>query len=122
MTEVQQTTTLRDLTRDQASYGTPGSVDGHDAVVLGYGSDGWIEVCRDNAISSFAPGTAVGPLTEPARQTAALRSTLGAVAVRQAATLAGIRSYAIEKYQDGSICQEGLNAFLRAFDLEEYEG
>ena len=30
MTEVQQTTTLRDLARDQQSYGTPGSIDGHD--------------------------------------------------------------------------------------------
>jgi hypothetical protein len=122
MTEVQQTTTLRDLTRDQASYGTPRSVDGHDVVVLGYGTDGWIEVCRDSGISSYEPGTAVGPLTDPARQAAALRSALAAVATRQTVTLAGIRSYVIERYQDGSICHEGLNAFLRAFDLEEYEG
>jgi hypothetical protein len=122
MTEVQQTTTLGDLTRDQGSYGTPGSVDGHDVVVLGYGSDGWIEVCRDNAISSCAPRTSVVPLADPARQAAALRSALVTVVGRHAATLAGIRSYAIDRYQDGSICQEGLNEFLRAFDLEEYEG
>lgn len=122
MTEVQQTTTLRNLTRDQGSYGTPGSVNGHDVVVLGYGSDGWIEIYRDNAISSYAPETAVGPLTDPARQATVLRSALVALASRQATTLSGIRSYVVEKYQDGSICHEGLNAFLRAFDLEEYEG
>jgi hypothetical protein len=121
MTEVQQTTTLRDLTRGQETYGTPGIVGEHDVVVLGYGNDGWIEVCRDNAISSVAPGTAVMPLADPARQAAALRSALGAVEGRRSATLAGIRSYAIERYQDGSICEEGLNAFLRAFDLEECE-
>ena len=61
MTEVQQTTTLRDLTRDQGSYGTPGIIDEHDVVILGYGNDGWIEVYCDNGISSFAPGTAVMP-------------------------------------------------------------
>ncbi len=122
MTEVQQTMTLRDLARDQGSYGTPGMVDEDDVVVLGYGNDGWIEVYRDNAISSFAPGTAVMPLVDPARQAAVLHGALTAVAGRHAATLAGIRSYAIDSHLDGSICQEGLNAFLRAFDLEEYEG
>jgi hypothetical protein len=122
MTEVQQTITLRDLARDQQSYATPGSVGGQDVVVLGYGHDGWIEVYHDSVISSYEPGTTVGPLTDPARQAAVLRSALAALAGRQAATLAGIRSYAIDKYQDGTICHEGLNEFLRAFDLEEYEG
>src|SRR5947208_1769313 len=105
MTEVQQTTTLGDLTRDQRSYGTPGIVDGHDVVVLGYGNDGWIEVCRDNAICSCAPSTSVVPLAEPARQATALHSALVAVAGRHAATLAGIRYYVIDRYQDGSICE-----------------
>jgi hypothetical protein len=122
MTEVQHSTTLRELVREPESYFATVVIEGHDAVVLGYGNDGWIEVCHDNAISSYEPGAAVLPLADPVRQAAVLRSALVAITDRQVNTLAAIRLYAIEKYQDGSICQEGLNEFLRAFDLEEYEG
>jgi hypothetical protein len=121
MTEVQQATTLENLALDPGSYGTTGIVHDRDAVILGRGSDGWTEVCRGQTISSFAPETAVSPLADLPRQAEALRSALRGVAGRHAATLAGIRSYAIDRHLDGAICHEGLNEFLRAFDLEEYE-
>lgn len=35
-------------------------------------------------------------------------------------TIASMRSYAINKHVDGSICREGLNDFLHAHGLEEY--
>ena len=122
MTEVQQATTLRDLARDPESCGMTGIIGEHDVVVLGYSNNGWIEVCRDHAISSWEPGTAVMPLVEPTRQAAVLHSALAAVRSREAGTLADIRSYAIDRHLEGSICEEGLNAFLRAFDLDEFEG
>ena len=123
MTKVQEVRTLESLAREQGSYGTTGTVDEHrDIVILGMASDGWVEVCQDETIRSLTPETPVVPLADPGRQAEVLRSALLAVAGRDAATLAGIRSYVIEKHQDGAICQEGLNEFLRAFDLEEYEG
>ena len=93
-----------------------------DIVILGWTSDGWIEVCQGGTLGSSAPGTAVRPLVDPGRQAEVLRGALLAVAGRGAATLEGIRSYVIEKHEDGVICHEGLNEFLRAFDLEEYVG
>jgi hypothetical protein len=123
MTKVQEASTLESLAREPGSYGTTGTVDEQrDIVILGRASDGWIEVCQDETIRSLAPETPVVPLADSGRQAEVLRSALLAVAGRDAAALDGIRSYAIEKHRDGMICHEGLNDFLRAFDLEEYEG
>jgi len=133
MTEV-QTTTLEGLMRQQS--GSTGVVEGGEAVVLARTNGGeTVEVYRMGVIRPYAPDTAATALAEPGRQVGLLREALLLVdhlrrqAVdrqeRQTAefhdVLGRVRDYAIARYEDGGICHDGLNEFLRAFGLPEYD-
>lgn len=106
-----------------------------DAVMLAR-RDRSIEVLLDNGFARHvdAGDTAV-LITEPAREAhllrRALRTTearavtaernLNQATERHTSVLAAIRTYAIGKHRDGDICRQGLDTFLKAFDLPPYD-
>jgi hypothetical protein len=133
MTEVP--TTLGSLVLQQPLGGAV-VIDGNEAVILNRGEDGeLVDVYHGGAIRPYKPDTAATMLAEPDRQVAVLREALLLVDLlrrqadqqqeRQTAefhdVLSRIRDYAIERHEEGGICLEGLNEFLRAFGLPEYE-
>jgi hypothetical protein len=127
MTKVSTTTTLESLMGQQQSNGAVGVVDGHEAVILGPVEGGLVEVYFDEAIQMFAPEAMATEIGEPERQARLLRDTLLLVNQRRRDTqrefrevLGRIRDYAIARHQEGEFCEDGLNAFLREFDLAEY--
>lgn len=109
-------------------------VDG-SAVVLGLTSDGAVETWSGDALSAFLATSTAEPLTDPVLAEAALTQALAGLnvarrtaaratdeqAARQAGVLDEIRSYAVEEHLNGTICRDGLNRFLRHFDLAEYQ-
>lgn len=126
MTKV-PTTTLDSLMDQQQSNGAVGVIDGHEAVILGPVEGGLVEVYFDDAIQMFAPEATATEVDEPEQQARLLRGALLLVNQRRRDTqrefrevLDRIRQYAIARHEDGEFCEEGLNAFLRAFGMPEY--
>jgi hypothetical protein len=128
MTEV-PTITLQELMLQQRPLGTAVVIDGQEAVILARGEDGeLVEVYQGGEIRQCQPGTRATMLADPDRRVAVLLDAVLLMAsLRRQQTaeyhdaLNRIRDYAIEKYCEGGICLEGLNEFLRTFDLPEYE-
>jgi hypothetical protein len=124
MTEV-----LTNPTADRIEVGTVVTDYASDAVILGYTTDGDVELCRDDGtIQAQAVSPALARQYDPARQDHVLRRAVTALDTERrrlrrehAQTLDRIRAAAIEKHEDGGeICQEGLNQFLRTFGMAEY--
>jgi hypothetical protein len=107
---------------------------GADAVVLARSGGDTIEVYYEGALASFIDRTPAPEITDRARRERAINQALVDLGrlrresqdelQRQHAAhedvLDRVREYAIEKHREGSICQDGLNEFLRMFDLPEY--
>ena len=128
MTEV-QTNTLEGLMRQQQSNGATGVIQGQEAVTLGPVEGGLIEVYCDGAIQLLEPEAAMTAVDDPGQQVGLLRGALLVVNQRRRDTqqefrdvLERIRDYAIDKHESGAICRDGLDEFLSAFGLREYEG
>jgi hypothetical protein len=120
-------TTLEKLMLEQQSNGAIGIVDAREAVTLGPVEGGLIEVFTGDAIELFAPEVTVTAIEEAGQQVTLLRAALLFVNQRYRGTqrefrevLGRIRDYAIARHQEGEFCEDGLNAFLRTFDLAEY--
>jgi len=135
MTEVPTTTTLGSLALQQP-LGSTVVIDGQEGVVLAQGDDSeFVEVHQGSVIRQYKPDTAATVLGDPDRQVALLRETLLRVddlrrraaeqQERQAAEhdglLSRIRDYVIARYEDGVVCHEGLNEFLREFGMPEHD-
>lgn len=103
------------------------------AVVLGTTAAGLVEVWQQGQIRTHSPGTPADPadpVAAPAMAVQALRGVAAArratitqvqaQALRHAIRLDEIRDYAVNAHLDGSICYDGLNQFLRTFDLAEF--
>jgi hypothetical protein len=134
---IDQTTQTVTLDRAAAPLAAPTVVrlDDRDAVVLTMAGTAEVEVWTGTGLRRYPATTAAAELVDPVRQETALRAALcwlhqeqrTAVAEQQAqgrrhaGKLNRIRDYAIEAHRDGDICQDGLNAFLRHFNLAEYE-
>lgn len=107
-----------------------------EAVVLAWHDAYSLEVFTDESgITVLPEGTEATEITEPSRKVGLVIRAFLAVdeARRQSeqqharerqlhgATLTEIRRYAIEKHHEDFYCLDGLNAFLRAFGLPEYD-
>jgi hypothetical protein len=106
-----------------------------DGIVLGY-EDGFADVLHESGILSRLPlDRAATAITDPQRVIDLLRRGLGHSREQirheqQRATgqriahdkqLRQIRDYAIARYKDDDICRDGLDAFLKQFELDVYE-
>ena len=110
-------------------------IDDTDAVVLTVTGPDEVQLWTGDGVTSYAGSTVVEPVTDPVRTESVLRQAIASLntlrrealettlslAEQHAATLAVVRDYAVEAYRDGDICEDGLNEFLRTFDLGEYE-
>jgi hypothetical protein len=109
-------------------------LNGTDAVVLTTANRSDVSVWSADAVISLPASIPAEPVTDPDREAAVLRKAVASLnELRQQAVQAAwtqrnhqlsllddIRSYAIEAHEAGDICQDGLNEFLRTFDLPEY--
>jgi hypothetical protein len=115
---------------------------GVDAVILRAAGTASVELVRDRQIVQEAETILAAPVADPARQVELLRRALAVdVGARQEAalaaerrrtelanlrngqaqTLAEIRDYAIDRYRKDDLTRDGLDTFLRRFDLDPYE-
>jgi len=130
MTEVLTDHRSDNLPAEQFGAGTVVTDYAYDAVILGYTTDGDVELCRsDGIITAYPASASLVQLIDPVRQKAALAAAVKAleterrkVTARHAETLQQVRLAAIEKHEDGGeICRDGLNAFLCEIGQAEYE-
>lgn len=115
---------------------------GDPVVVLGRAVDGQVEVWSLGHITRRTADTVASAVSDPARRDGLLADALRGLGVqRQVASaqaaramadrdqerdsheqvLDAIRAYAVGKHQNGDICRHGLEEFLRAFGLPEYQ-
>jgi hypothetical protein len=115
---------------------------GDQVVVVGRADDGQVEVWSLGRITRRDPDTAASAVTDPAARDGLLAEVVhGLGEQRHAATgrataavadrdhdrethervLTDIRAYAVDKHQAGDICRSGLNDFLTAFGLPEFQ-
>ncbi|WP_349876332.1 hypothetical protein ABIH81_19505 [Micromonospora sp. HUAS YX12] len=113
-----------------------------NAVILAPDGGRRVRIVADGQLREVHADLDAVPISDPATALALTQQSLAwAVATHHAATdrvrdlaaeidrhrhahgqqLAEIRSYAIARHRDGDICRDGLNAFLRHFDLDEYQ-
>ena len=110
-------------------------IDGCAAVVVRMLDTVLVEVYLADHVTSYSTQLLyVEPLTDPVRSREVLGEAMTFMALwRQAAIdktaeltqahadrLDAIRTYAIERHEDGDICRDGLNRFLLHFDLAPY--
>lgn len=117
-----------------ATVTIPGDPD-FDVVVLGRLTASMIEVFAGGSVQTYPDTTPVVDVADPDRRlglvTAALfvldqerrglARQITAEGTRHAGVLQDIRDYAIERYREDMYCLDGLNTFLRYFDLPEYQ-
>ena len=117
-----------------ATVTIPGDPD-YDAVVLGRLTASMIEVFAGGSLQSYPDTTPVTDIFDPERRVGLLTSAafvldqerrelarqITAEGTRHAEVLRDIRDYAIERYREDMYCVDGLNTFLRYFDLPEYQ-
>ncbi len=115
---------------------------GDRVVVVGRADDGQVEVWSLGRLTRRDPDTTASPVTDPAARDGLLAEVVhGLAEQRHAATerathavedrdrdrethervLTDIRAYAVDKHQAGDICRSGLNDFLTAFGLPEFQ-
>jgi hypothetical protein len=116
-----------------ATVTIPGDPD-LDVVVLGRLTAGMIEVFAGGSVQSYPDTTPVTDIFDPERRVGLLTSAafvldqerrelarqITAERTRHAEVLRDIRDYAIARYCEEMYCIDGLNTFLRYFDLPEY--
>jgi len=127
-TQTSPTHTLARLMAKQDTDCATGLLDGREIVTLGRVASGDIEVVLDGAIQTVPAHTRVVPVDEPQRQVMLLATAATvasksrrAAAIQFADSHDRIRDYAIARHHDGLFCLQGLNEFLSAFGLPEYE-
>jgi hypothetical protein len=115
---------------------------GDQVVVLRQANNGQVEVWSFGHVTRREADTVVYAVADSARRDGLLTQVVHGlaeqrrVAIDRAAEVAAerdaerdahervlsdIRAYAVDKHQDGTICRGGLNDFLTAFGLPEYE-
>ncbi|MDQ1249509.1 MAG: hypothetical protein QG597_3884, partial [Actinomycetota bacterium] len=109
--------------------------DGADLVILRRISDRQVVAWQNDQITVWNSDTEAVAISDPTRRNALLQAALLGLArllrtvtshaeKEEAANqqiLADIREYAIGKHEAGYFCRSGLNEFLEAFDLPEYQ-
>jgi hypothetical protein len=108
---------------------------GSNAVILGRHDAARIEVYHDGGVFELLPDDRLAiELTDPQPREAVISQALAQInELRQAAqdqldedqaqhrhVLECIRDYAIDRHREGNFCADGLNEFLRTFNLPEY--
>jgi hypothetical protein len=110
-------------------------LEGTAAVVLAAAGQDEVQLWMRGGVVSYAADTVALPVTDPADTEPVLCQALASLnalrrqareattrmAEQQDQTLAAIRDYAIEAHRNGDICGDGLDEFLYAFDLDEYD-
>lgn len=108
---------------------------GDSGIVLAH-QDGFADLLHESGIQSRQPlDRAATAITDPAQVRVLLRAGLrhsreqlrdeqhraAGQRIAYETTLREIRDYAVARYKDGDICRDGLDAFLKHFELDAYE-
>ncbi|RPF40760.1 hypothetical protein EDD96_4537 [Streptomyces sp. Ag109_G2-6] len=131
-TEVLRTLPPQDLA---ALLPAPVQIGDLSAVILRVADPDLIEVYFAGRITAYGIKVLeIQPITDPVVREAAWRDAVEALSIcrriaieahaeqrmAHATKLDAIRDYAIEAHENGSICRDGLDSFLSAFEFEPY--
>ncbi|MBO3752171.1 hypothetical protein J5X84_39435 [Streptosporangiaceae bacterium NEAU-GS5] len=119
----------------EATYGAVVCDGDRDIVVLGPAPHDSTFVYSDGTLITLPNARSVHLVPDEPTRTGALATAIAGIdrlrdeaiekrlAEREChrAQLEEIRAYAIDQHLDGTICRDGLNAFLRHFDLGEFD-
>jgi hypothetical protein len=130
MTDLVTPRTLAELA-DQPGANPAILMGGTEALVLGRSGTGGVAVYRDGVIHDYLGTIPVVSIVSADNRLEVLERAIRdlgrwheqsiTTAAELRAVLPRIRTYAIERHRAGDICRDGLNQFLREFDLAEYD-